>query len=338
MDGHKIIDEKVFCRGYRKRLKSFLSTPNYETAVALLHFNPEEYKAFSVLKGLLGPGTAQSQFSLTTELLRKNPRASATWTHRRFVWQMGNQESWTDDSQFILEILDYDPRNSLCWAYVQSTRGCTAEFASKMINKSLSNYSAFNMLTQINGEDNLPPETLKDFVFTDPEISSPWTFCLAKSEKERYANSAVYLRVYTEHLLFCLIKPVKFIATIETKTNLPIQYTANYKKQVPIPLTDFTFNDITQIKIQLHGFPNISVLLNQPYVPTPPDFLSDFLKKEPHSQPALLLKLHYDSGQAKAETIKRLISQDKPHELLYSSLAPDYTIYNCTPIPTPTNH
>lgn len=207
-------EEGEYCSRYVEAQKKLKKEKTREAAVNILKMNPEEYMAASIIKKDLGKDTIHQQLDLTAELLSINPKSYNAWGLRRHLAhrlaqdleEEQRKEAKKKEKQMIQHLLDADPRNTHCWAYLNAVYKYPAEIAQKAISKDPSNYSAFHALIVSLEHRNITAEDMKEVI--RPNISSPWMFWRQKEEEKRYNGAAAYVKAYANRLSLIFRRPV----------------------------------------------------------------------------------------------------------------------------------
>ena len=186
VDKYKELNELVL----NSKLNKIYNKQSFELITKLLEINPELYTVWNYRKEYLineikGMNEINKHEILENELyfvlkqLKKFPKSYWIWNHRIWCLKLDNLSDWENELKLIKQFLTVDSRNFHVWSYRRFIIKCMKDiskdsdiidfeefkFTTSMINKDISNYSAWhNRSKLIEMLFNKSPVLLKDDV------------------------------------------------------------------------------------------------------------------------------------------------------------------------------
>ncbi|KAI5190716.1 hypothetical protein NEMIN01_1181 [Nematocida minor] len=331
------INEKEFCEEYRRADKKFNDSPNYSTAESLLRLNSEDYMAYYILRSTLTIMNHSSQISLTEEIIDRNPSSYCAWMHRMYLMKRVDLMSGSGDTvqssdiSFLHKVLQTDNRNIHAWTYISAVYRFSRKIVKNEISKSISNYSAYFAAIENGMYESIEESDLKNIIFTDPDISSPWVFIRMKEEVRRMNGKNAYVKKYSNRLNIFLKVPgrtkVKIVYNGKT-----VVYTADFKKSFSIYFNkkeEFEFGAIESIKIKTKTMEDVEINLKKEVPVETPAVVDAILEKYPTVQ-GYITKLFFTADEEKREVIiKTAVKLEPKREQIFSDLREGFSIYGC---------
>ncbi|KAH9386779.1 uncharacterized protein NEMAJ01_1675 [Nematocida major] len=329
------IDEHAFCEAYKKADEEFLKKESYDSAMEILRMNSEEYKAYGVLENGLMPANQREQLYLTQEIIENNPNSWHAWRYRMYLMKRLDLLSKDGDSiydmdiQFVHKVLSADNRNIYAWIHISTVYRYSPRIIEDELSKSISNYSAYFASVENGTYRSIKQEDIKNIVFTDPGISSPWVFVRIAETARRFAGQNSFLKQFDTRMEVHLRVPGRTRVVVHCKDKVT-KYTADFKKVVAIPFEadGFSFADISRIEIKTKGQQTVDISLDSPLAMRPPKFVSEFLGKNPTVE-SLLTKLHFTTEEsARVSVLKELQKMDPKRKHMYMDLKEGFTVFS----------
>lgn len=322
----KHLEEKEFCKKYKELEKSFRKHYSYKLAVEILQLNSEEYKAVKILKKNVAKINFNEQLQLTEKILDRNIHSFLIWQYRMYlIREYGLKKE--DDIKFIKKILKVDNRNSMCWVYICKIYDYFPEVANSAISESISNYSAYFSFFKC--QDFSVLKALKNIIFTDPEISSPWVFLRLVENNRRFNSNNYYLKVFSTRIQIYL-ENIEEIVVYITQKGKVLEYSAEFKRIITIEFKEeYAFSDISRLEIK-NKKKSVTFQLKVRFTPEIPEYIDEFIKAHPTVE-SYITKLYFTYDQLeREEIIKKLLEMDKKRKQMYLEMKESFEIYCST--------
>ncbi|KAI5160883.1 hypothetical protein NEAUS03_1376 [Nematocida ausubeli] len=329
----KYIDEEKFCEEYEKADKKLNESEDYDSAINLIRLNSEEYKAFGILRQQISSINYSEQISLTQEIIRSNPNSFCAWQHRMHLLlrtdSLGKSvfTAGTSDLEFIHSVLQTNPRNFHLWVYISLIYRYSEDIIHEQLSKCISNYSAYFGLIETQAFEKISETEMKNIIFTDPEISSPFVFIRMMEISKRLNRNNAFLMVYPGKMDIYLGVSNKTRVYLECNEKTT-EYLADFKKIITINLSkEMKFEDISSFIIKTKGQRPVKIDLKNEYIPEVPAYINEFLSKY-ESVNALMTKLLFTiSDTERRSVIESLLKLDPHRNQMYLELKQGYKIF-----------
>ncbi|KAI5167625.1 hypothetical protein NEIRO02_2120, partial [Nematocida sp. AWRm79] len=231
--------------------------------------------------------------------------------------------------QFIKKVLHANNRNLHAWMHISELYNYSDRIIENEISKCISNYSAYFATIQNNTYMNIEHDDLKNIVYTDPEIASPWVFIRMVEVCKRFNRMNSYVIAFDDRIEIILKNPCKTKVYLEYGGR-PVEYSVDLKKTFPIYFSEngFAFNDITSFVIKTKNYPSVKIDLKKPYTPDTPKFIDEFISKHSNVN-SLVTKLYFVFDESeRSKIVSKIIGIDPNKQQMYLGMKRGFTVYS----------
>ncbi|KAI5129840.1 hypothetical protein NEPAR04_1901 [Nematocida parisii] len=231
--------------------------------------------------------------------------------------------------QFIKKVLHANNRNLHAWMHISELYNYSDRIIENEISKCISNYSAYFATIQNNTYMNIEHDDLKNIVYTDPEISSPWVFIRMVEVCKRFNRMNSYVIAFDDRIEIILKTPCKTKVYLEYGGKV-VEYSVDLKKVFPIYFSEngFGFNDITSFVIKTKNYPSIKIDVKKPYTPDTPKFIDEFISKHSNVN-SLVTKLYFVFDESeRSKIVSKILGIDPNKQQMYLEMKRGFTVYS----------